>query len=157
MEKYPLIKVRKGKVMKDDTIIKKNVIEFIENLVKEYGIVYIMDVDGYKKNSANIQLYKKLRHIWVDSFPRYVEDVMDLIIIGVEKITVRNMEKKMLDELKNMTDHEIYLSGEDIDNISKLAKEYGFKGIVLHEWQESKDEIETWKIYPKEYVIRRIK
>jgi len=159
MEKFPVIKIRKEKVMKDDVVIKKDVINFIEKIAKEFGGVYIIDVDGYKKNEANFRLYKKIAvPIWLDAYPRYVEDVMDLVIIsGVNKITVRNMEEEMLKEIKDMIEKEIYLAYNNALQSSYFATKYGFKGVVLDEWQEIGGNIETWKLHLKEYVIRRVR
>ena len=144
--------------MKDGKIIKKDVAGYIENLAKEYGSVYAIDLDGYRKNSANLSLYKKVAHrLWIDAYPRYVEDVMDLTIIGTDRITIWNMDESMLKEIKEMIERDIYLSGKDVDRVATIAKKYGFKGIVLHEGQEAKENVETWKIYLKEYVVRRIR
>ena len=158
MEKLPVIKIRKGKAMKDDVIIKKNVVDYIEKIAKEFGEVYIIDVDGYKRNSANFDLYKKIaRHLWVDAYPRYVEDVMDLVISGISRITIRNMKEEMIKEVSNMVEKDVYLSYNNASDAVNLAKKYGFKGVVLNEWQEVGEDIETWKLYMKEYVIRRVK
>ncbi len=158
MDRLPLIKVRKGKIMKDDKIIKKDVVGYIENLAKEYGSVYAIDLDGYRKNSANLGLYKKVaRHLWIDAYPRYVEDVMDLTIIGTNRITIWNMDESMLKEVREMIEKDVYLSGKDVFKVASMVKKYGFKGIVLHEGQEAKEDIETWKIYLNEYVVKRIR
>ena len=153
-----MIKVKRGKIMINDEVIKKDVVNFIEKIAKEHGGVYAIDLDGYKKNSANIRLYKKVaRYLWIDAYPRYVEDVMDLTIIGINKITIRDMEENKLKEIKEMIENDIYLSGRNLTRTVELVKKYGFKGIVLMEGQEIKEDIETWKIYLNEYVARRIK
>ncbi len=153
-----MIKVKRGKVMMNNEVIRRDVVNFIEKIAKEHGGVYAIDLDGYKKNSANIRLYKKVaRHLWIDAYPRYVEDVMDLTIIGINKITVRDMEESKLKEIKEMIENDIYLSGKNMKRNVELAKKYGFKGIVLMEGQEIKEDIETWKIYLNEYIVRRIK
>ncbi|MCD6171283.1 MAG: hypothetical protein J7J36_02550, partial [Thermoplasmata archaeon] len=108
--------------------------------------------------SANLKLYKKVgRYLWVDSYPRYLEDVMDIIISGVERITIRDMNEEQLKEVKDISEKDIFLSGKNADEMAKFVAKYKFNGIVLSEEQEISDELQTWKIYMSEENIRRIK
>ena len=159
METYPVIKIRKGKVMKNNKIIKKrDAIDFIEELGKKNGIVYAIDLDGYKKNSANLKIYKEIgKYLWIDAFPRYVDDVMDIIITGVKRITLRDMPERELKEIKEMAEKEIFVSGKNAYEAANRAIKYNFNGVVLYEEQEIKKDIQTWKIYMNEGIIRRIK
>ncbi len=159
MQEFPLIKVRKGKIKRKEQIWKKKeAIKIVEELNKQYGGVYLIDLDGYRKNSANIDLYKKIRaNIWVDAYPRYVEDVMDLIVIGANRITIRNMEEDYLREISEMCEKEIFIAEEDEKEAIKKVRRYGFTGIVLDETQNLKGDVEIWKIYLNEEVVRRIR
>ena len=159
MEKYPIVRLKRGKAMRGNEIWKKrDVIPLIKKLGKENKLVYIIDLDGYKRNSANLKLYKKVgRYLWVDSYPRYLEDVMDIIISGVERITIRDMNEEQLKEVKDISEKDIFLSGKNVDEMAKFVAKYKFNGIVLSEEQEISDELQTWKIYMSEENIRRIK
>lgn len=155
MEKFPVVRVRRGKIKFGSKIYKKKeAIAIIEDLTKKYGMVYTLDLDGFRKNSANLDLYKKLRKLWVDAHPRYVEDVMDLIIVGIERITIRNLNFDYLREIREICEQEIFLAGKDA--IEKVKK-FGFDGIVLNEEENIKEDMQTWKIYLNEEVIKRIR
>ncbi len=159
MEKYPIIRFKRGKAMRGNEIWKKrDVVTLIKKLGKENDLVYVIDLDGYKKNSANLKLYKKVgKYLWVDSYPRYLEDVMDIIISGVERITIRDMKEEQLKEVKDISEKDIFLSGKNADEIAKKVAKYKFNGIVLSEEQEIAHNLQTWKIYMSEGNIMRIK
>jgi len=159
VEEYPVVKVKGGKARREDVIYRgKKAREFIEELGKKYGTVYIIDVDGYRKNSPNLSFYKKISiPIWIDSFPRYVEDVMDLVISGFEKISIWNMNDGYLGEIKDMCDVDIFIGEEaEEEEAARKASRYGFKGIILEEEQKKVKELEAWKIYMKDWMVRRI-
>lgn len=132
--------------------------EKLQELAKTYEMVYALDLDGYKRNEVNLELYTKARgSVWVDSFPRYVEDVMDIIVSGVERLTVWVMDDAHLAELKDMCESEIFLRDDDAKRAAKKAKEYGFSGVVLEGGQSPGDAVETWKIDMDAEVVRRVK
>lgn len=159
MKEFPIIRVRKGKIRRKDKIWKRReVINIIEELCKEYKGIYVIDLDGFRKNSPNLDLYKKVDcELWIDSYPRYTEDVMDLVIVGAEKITIRNMDDEKLQEIKEMCEKDIFLLYDDVNLAIKNVKKFGFKGIILDENQSCKESLETWKIYLNEEIIRRIR
>jgi len=159
VKEYPVIKVKRGKIRRGNKIWKKGEAkEVIQGMAKDYEMVYVIDVDGYRKNSPNLELYKKVGNkIWVDSYPRYVEDVMDLIIVGIERITIWNMKEEYLREVREMSEEEIFIGNNDVKKAVKIVKNYGFNGVVLEENQECKEDIEIWKLYENEEIIRRIR
>lgn len=159
MEKYPVVRVRKGKIKRGENVWKKKeAIEVLNNLCKENEFVYVIDLDGFRKNSPNLDLYKKIYgKLWIDSYPRFVEDIMDLIVVGAERITVRNADNDFLKEIKEICDKEIFLAGENLKELTKLIKDMGFNGIVLDEEQNFTGNLETWKIYLSDETIRRLK
>jgi len=115
-------------------------------------------LDGFRKNSPNLDLYKKVYgKLWIDSYPRFVEDVMDLIVVGAERITVRDANSDFLKEIKEICDKEIFLAGNNLKELAKLTKDLEFNGIVLDEEQNFTGELETWKIYLSDETIRRLK
>ncbi len=155
---YPLIKVKSGKIMYRNKISRgKEAIELIKSMTKN-GMVYVFDIDGYRKNSLNFEVYRKAgKNLWIDAYPRSTEDVMDIIVSGADKITLRDMDEKALKEIKELTDKDIYLSGDKIEMEIERVRKFGFSGIVLHANQNSTEEIETWKIYEDMSIIKRIK
>lgn len=160
MEEYQIIKVKKGKIKVNDKIWRrKDAIRIIEEMLEKSKMIYAIDLDGYKKNSANLDLYKKFDgKLWVDAYPRYVEDVMDLFITGINRVTLWNMKDEYLERVKEICDGEIFIGEKEEERAIKKAKKYGFKGIVLDENQGAKaDDMEIWKIYLLEGKIRRLK
>ncbi|MCD6331012.1 MAG: hypothetical protein J7L80_02280 [Thermoplasmata archaeon] len=159
MEGYPVVRVRKGKIKRGDNIWKrKEAVEALNNLCTENKFVYVIDLDGFRKNSPNFDLYKKVYgKLWIDSYPRFVEDVMDLIVVGAERITVRDANSDFLKEIKEICDKEIFLAGNNLKELAKLTKDLEFNGIVLDEEQNFTGELETWKIYLSDETIRRLK
>ena len=157
MEEYPLVKVKGSKVRREREIYRgRKAMEFINELGKKYGMVYVMDVDGYKKNSPNLSFYKKVdAPIWIDSFPRYVEDVMDLVISGFERITLWDMKEEYLAEIKEMCEVEIFIGDDEAEEAKRKALKYGFRGIMMEKEQKGGG-IEAWKIYEDEWMVRRL-
>ncbi|HEC88797.1 MAG TPA: hypothetical protein ENI52_05725 [Thermoplasmata archaeon] len=160
MEEYQIIKIKRGKIKVNEKIWKKrDALKIIEELGKENKIIYAIDLDGYKRNSANLDLYKKFEgKIWVDAYPRYVEDVMDLFITGINRVTLWNMKDEYLEKVREICDGDIFIGEKDAREAVKKARKYDFKGIVLDENQDIKaDDIEVWKIYLLEEKIRRLR
>ncbi|RLF33406.1 MAG: hypothetical protein DRN07_02670 [Thermoplasmata archaeon] len=159
MDEYPFIKVKGGKIRRNNTVWRgKKAVEKLQELVKTYEMVYALDLDGYKRNEPNLELYKKVRgSVWVDAFPRYVEDVMDIIVSGVERLTVWVMEERHLAELRDMCESEIFLRDDDAKNAARKAREYRFRGVILESGQPSGNTVEMWKIDTDAEVVRRVK
>lgn len=160
MEEYQIIKIKGGKIKVNEKIWRrKEAIRVIEEMLEKSKMIYAIDLDGYRKNSANLDLYKKFDgKLWVDAYPRYVEDVMDLFITGINRITLWNMKDEYLKKVREICDGEIFIGEKDEKEAIKKAKRYEFKGIVLDENQSAKaDDIEIWKIYLLDGKVRRLK
>lgn len=157
MKEIPIVKIKRGKIKQGEKIWKRGeAVDKIEDMIKKYGMVYIIDVDGYNKNSPNLSFYKKIgKKLWIDAFPRRVEDVIDLIVIGAERITIGDMNEKNIKELKELCEKDIFISGGDVRKIYKKMKEYGLSGLVIKEGQEIIKVSQVWKIYGE--VIRRVR
>jgi len=97
MDIIPLIHVRDNQLIGRDSISDKKV---------EH--VYLMDLDGWSANQPNLELYQKLSYsssLWIDSAPRRFEDVMDIVVAGAERITIkedtyRDDTKQIFDEIE---------------------------------------------------------
>ena len=159
MKEYPLIKIKGGRIRIGDIVYKgKEAFKKIEEMSKDYGMVYVIDIDGCKKNSPNLDFYKKVKgNIWVDSCPRNIGDLMDLVIVGIERITIWDMNEKNIKELKEIFEGDIFVGSKDTKKAVDIVKKYDFNGVVIEENQDCKENIEIWKIYEKEGFIRRIR
>ncbi|MBC7128818.1 MAG: hypothetical protein H5T45_03690 [Thermoplasmatales archaeon] len=151
MEEIPAVTIRRGKIRRENKIWKKKErVELIEELIEKYGTVYIIDMDG-KKGSPNLKLYKSIgKKIWVDTFPRDLNDILDLVVCGIEKITIRSFDEKYLEEIKNTIENEVFI----FDEIEK-AKKYKFAGVVTEKDLDCDCELQIWKLSGD--FIRRVK
>ncbi len=131
----PIIYIKKKKIVDDNgRILKvsKEIGEVIKSLGKEYGEVYLVDIDGLEKNKADLNLYGKLSHdsLWIDAGPRFLGDLVDLFVAGASKVTIRwkMMDMQTMREARRICEGKIFLKGE---SVSTIAKEIGFDGIVV--------------------------
>ena len=113
MKIIPLIHIKKRKIVKSD----HNNFENIEYLLKKYEDVflYILDHDGLKKNQPNLCLFQKLskKHdLWVDAGPRVIGDIVDSVIAGASKITVRKnlIDNTEIPNIKEIVENDIYMT-----------------------------------------------
>ena len=161
MDTFPLLYLKAGKlsIFVEDKWIrqKESIIQKLIDLSQEYGQVYIVDLDGYRKNRAHLDIYRSSSRkvsFWVDSAPRTPGDVMDLFISGVHRITLiwKIMDDNYLEEIREMCTEEIYLATKDeFDKTLDKAKKMGFDGVVVtgrpHIWQTVNKQI--WYINPE--------
>ncbi|MEA2054415.1 MAG: hypothetical protein U9O96_04780 [Candidatus Thermoplasmatota archaeon] len=158
MEKIPLVYIERGKIAEGRK--RFNAVEKLRELKKEYKEVYVIDMDGIKKNKSNLDVYKKVSQkpfLWIDSLPRYLEDVMDLIIVGAKRITVGDIiDDDGLSKIRDMCDGEIFLRGKDEKDVAKKAKKFGFEGIVAVSPKEKVD-VPEWGIYLEEGVVKKVR
>lgn len=137
----PIIYIKKKKIVDDNgRILKvsKEIGEVVKSLGKEYGEVYLVDIDGLEKNKADLNLYGKLSHdsLWIDAGPRFLGDLVDLFVAGASKVTIRwkKMDMQTMREARRICEGKIFLKGENVSTIAeiaKIAKEIGFDGIVV--------------------------
>ena len=155
MNEIPMVFIKNGMLIWE----KKNAFYALKEMHKKYDDVYIIDIDGFKKNKANIDIYKKVSSkpfLWVDSRPRYPEDVMDLVITGAKIVVLRPiMDDDAFREIKRMCEIEIFLADKDV-KIIKKARKFGFDGVVLFNVEGNvENDIPIWIAYPgKRKVIK---
>lgn len=113
MKIIPLIHIKKRKIVKSNL----NNFENIEYLLNKYedDFLYILDLDGIKKNQPNLCLFQKLskKHdLWVDAGPRVIGDIVDSVIAGASKITVRKnlINNADIPNIKEIVENEIYMN-----------------------------------------------
>ena len=120
MEIIPLVTLRKRKMTKENGSILS--IEELKGVVKEDIPIYFYDIDGIEKDKPNLCLYQqasKYNKMWVDTGPRVLGDVVDLVMAGTARITLRKKvwPNLFLSGIKDITENKIYLEIDLEDQI----------------------------------------
>lgn len=76
--------------------------------------VYVYDQDGIEKDKPNLYLYQKLSErydLWIDSSPRVLGDVVDMLMAGATALTIRQDAWKNIDisSIKEITENDVFL------------------------------------------------
>jgi hypothetical protein len=84
--------------------------------------VYVLDLDGIERNKPNLDLYQRISEycrIWVDSGPRSLGDVVDIVMAGATSITVRRDLWPELDisVIKEIAEVDLYVNLESERNL----------------------------------------
>ncbi len=91
MEIIPLIYLKKRKIVSGKE--KEHLtIDELGKIIGKDSKIYVLDLDGIDKYKPNLCLYPKLSEkyeLWVDAGPRALGDIVDSIMAGATKITVR--------------------------------------------------------------------
>ncbi len=157
MEKMPLVYIRRGKVIEGKK--RFNAVEKLKEIKKEHKEVYTVDMDGIKRNKPNLGIYRKISRkpfLWIDSFPRCLEDVMDLIIVGASRVTIGDIiDDDELKRIRDMCEGELYLRGDNAAEAAEKAGRFGFDGIVIVSPKEKVD-VPAWGVYPAEGIIKKL-
>ena len=135
MNIIPLIHIYKRKIVNSDYNIIDNINDFLSNYKDDF--IYLLDHDGINKNRPNLCLFQRLSKkydLWVDTGPRYLGDIVDLVIAGSSKITVR---EKFLREndiflIKDFIENEVYININTNFNLLDESKiKSNVNGLVL--------------------------
>ena len=94
--------------------------DFVENY--EEDTIYLLDLDTYFGREMNFRVYRELEGIyrmWIDSSPRIIEDVMDVLISSADIAVItgvyfRDDIEELLDLTENVAMKSIF--DEDIEN-----------------------------------------
>jgi hypothetical protein len=132
----PLIYLENRKIQIEKNGVVLLLDEVLENVDKDKEM-YFFDIDGIEKNKPNLCTYQKIaekRNIWVDTGPRTLGDVVDLLMAGANKITIRPhlFPIKEILSIKEITENMIYsvvdLSDENLAffNFSQFPSIDGF-------------------------------
>ena len=131
MNIIPLVHIKKRKIVNSDF----NTLENIKDLLSSYEdyFIYILDHDGINKNRPNLCLFQKLSkkyNLWVDTGPRVIGDIVDSVIAGASKITVREnlINKRDTSIINDFIENEIYININL--NFSSSLDEYKIKSNV---------------------------
>lgn len=112
METIPLVYVKNKRIQIEKDRKNISLDDVLENVTKDKDI-YFLDVDGIEKNKPNLCTYQKIaekRNIWVDAGPRVLGDVVDLLMAGANKITIRPhlFPIEEIPSIKDVTENMIY-------------------------------------------------
>ena len=138
MDFIPLIHLKKRKIMIENEEYNLHYNEILDQFDKDVNI-YVLDADGIEKDKPNLCLYQKLSKahpLWVDTGPRVLGDIVDVIMAGATNITLRNNILHDLDvsSIKEITENKIYagvaLKSQDGRNTERFPF-YDFDGLVV--------------------------
>lgn len=147
MDIIPLINLKKRNMVQNREDSQQSFNELLEQIDKEDEI-YILDTDGIEKDKPNLCLYQKIseqRKIWADGGPRVLGDVVDAVMAGATKITLRKNLWPNLDisSIKEITECEVYFN-IDLNTLNKFNMgtylPYNIDGLVIF---HNKNQIES--------------
>jgi len=138
MDIIPLIYLKKGKIMVEHEGYHLPFNEILEHVGKD-GNIYVLDTDGIEKDKPNFCLYQKLSKshvLWVDTGPRVLGDIVDVIMAGATNITIRNNLWHELDvsSIKEITENKIYADvgfKNQGDHDTEIVPLYDVDGLVV--------------------------
>ena len=111
MEIIPLITLKEKGILEEPfSISEKN---------SENNKLYVLDLDGVEKDTPNLSIFQRLSRyydLWVDSGPRNLGDVVDIVTAGATCIILRENLFPLFDlpRVKEVVEVEIYLNIEMI-------------------------------------------
>lgn len=116
MEIIPLIYVKNRKITieKEGRVLSLN--EVLEQSSKN-KIIYFLDIDGIERDKPNLCSYQRISEhcdIWVDAGPRVLGDIVDYVMAGATRITIRKnlFSIEEIPNIKEVTESMIY---SDVD------------------------------------------
>ncbi|MBW3583914.1 MAG: hypothetical protein KY455_12545 [Euryarchaeota archaeon] len=120
---------------------------FVRHLYVRFGDVLLVDLGSGPNQEPDHTFIQRLakQHVelWVDAFPESLEDIMDLLVSGAARLTVRmdTVDPKDLEEVLAIAEGEIWLGysySSDSELVGLLKKmkphrflDQGAKGVVL--------------------------
>jgi len=122
MEIIPLIYVKNRKITIEKEGMALSLDEVLEQISKN-KIIYFLDIDGIERDKPNLCSYQRISEhcdIWVDAGPRVLGDIVDYVMAGATRITVR----------KNL------FSIEEIPNIKEVTESMVYSDVDLRNEKE---------------------
>ncbi|MEF8848566.1 MAG: hypothetical protein V5A68_05475 [Candidatus Thermoplasmatota archaeon] len=119
MDFIPIITMKNRDIYDKPNGNKLDLEKIIQEDLKNQERIYVLDLDGIKRNKPNLCLYQKisyLKKLIVDIGPREMGDIVDAVISGVENIVIRKERWKNFDisAIKKVTENNI-LQKIDLD------------------------------------------
>jgi len=132
MEFIPLVFLKKRKIFlkrEGEPSSLKEIIEKKGDLTE----LYFFDIDGIEKDKPNLCTYQQIQNqvFWVDSGPRDIGDIVDLLLAGAQKLIIRQTlwNGKDLSPIREVTENEIY-SFLDLSQSNTLQQELVFSSSI---------------------------
>jgi len=124
MEIIPLAYIKNRKTYINKGGENASLDEVLKNIDKDKEI-YFLDIDGIEKNKPNLCTYQKIsekQEIWVDTGPRNLGDVVDLLMAGANKITIREQLYPIeeLPSIKEVTENKVYTFVDLLQDSKKI-------------------------------------
>ena len=112
MDYIPIITMKNRNIYDKPNGNKLDLEKIIQEDLKNQERIYVLDLDGIKRNKPNLCLYQKissLKKLIVDIGPREMGDIVDTVISGVENIVIRKEKWKNVDisAIKKVTENNI--------------------------------------------------
>jgi uncharacterized protein related to proFAR isomerase len=125
----PYVEIRDGflwnsnnkEIIKDENNEPEDPFYIVDKLSKISGVVYIIDINGIEDNSPQLDLLQELTEygkLWVDTSPRRIEDVYDVLIVGAMKSIINTSYIKKESIMKIFEDTVnigVRLMGDSVD------------------------------------------
>jgi uncharacterized protein related to proFAR isomerase len=119
MKEIPVVHI------KDKTISEVSAANDIGVLLNrlQSSTAYVFDEDGVTKNQPNLSIYQKLSgisDIWLDAGPRGVDDIVDEVFSGANRVVIRPTlwKERNLKEVVDITENEL-MSFYSIEEVKK--------------------------------------
>jgi hypothetical protein len=114
MELIPLIYLKKRQILpslQKSPLTPQELIEQIENDQP----LYCYDLDGIEDNKPNLCTYQRLANhlnLWIDTGPRDLGDVVDIVFAGANTITIRPhlWTRFQLQSIREITENQLFLN-----------------------------------------------
>ena len=148
MDLIPLIYMENRKIyLEKETTDALSAEDFLKQ-VEEGKQIYVLDLDGIKKDKPNLCNYQKLSssyNLWIDNGPRDLGDVVDAFMAGATDITLRKNLGKIIEinDIREITENKIYVNIDFVKQPLSAVEElyyHAADGLVTF---NSKDKIEA--------------
>jgi hypothetical protein len=121
MDLFPLIHVKHRRLLESPG----SDLASYQAMLKPYKdtVIYLLDMDGIEKNRPNLDLYQLLAGtytLWVDAGPRKLGDVVDILMGGASRLTIRPDRWDIIDliPIRDLTESPLYISVTAMDSAS---------------------------------------
>lgn len=158
MDRIPLVYVEGGQA--DVAGERSSAVEALRELRGEHDLLYVVDLDGYRRNRANIDVYKTVSRkafLWLDAAPRRVEDVIDLVVAGAVRVTLGDGQPDDdLRQLMDMVESDLYMRSKQPVQAERRVRRFKLAGLVIDDVWRKTWNVETWRLNNSEGVVERI-
>lgn len=158
MDRIPLVYVEQGQAVVGGE--RSRAVRTLRELRGEHDLLYVIDLDGYRRNRANIDVYKTVSRkafLWLDAAPRRVEDVIDLVVAGAVRVTLGDGQRDDdLRQLMDMVESDLYLRSKQPVQAERRVRRFKLAGLVVSDARRKTWDVETWRLNDDQDVAERI-